>query len=149
MAYNDQKAKLCVDFCTDTSPPGAVVRAAIISEPMDAMSARLQHTDEAGGSYFEMTDEAGIVASAQRHSFGLLHPGHFAAPLASLGAWTLLSKHFGSTTDSCVPFFAETMYIAGQVVAGDCVLVVETLCQNHRYRCMTDRLALGLGAGSV
>ncbi len=52
--YNTKKAQQFFEFATDPDTAMELARCCVLSEPVDLLSASLQHTDEVGHSFSEL-----------------------------------------------------------------------------------------------
>ena len=75
VVHANQKMKHSIGFMTDQPATLRVLsNALLVTEPLDKLSARLQHLDDAGHSLRELMMEEGPAFQCQRHIWSLLNP---------------------------------------------------------------------------
>ena len=111
------KARATVDFYDDDDMGFIVPAATIISEPLDRLSAILQHADISGHALAELTD-AGALGHCSRHLFLLTqpadHPRH-----TKRTSWQLdtLMEHIGFSDERADMVLLQSVSLASQVWA--------------------------------
>ena len=115
-AYANKRASQCVEFVRDASNDMTVVIAAIISEPVDWLSMRLQRTDETGFSLDECMLPTGAVRRSQQHLFGILYTDRASDAVVGRAAHgvPMLLKHFGFSHDMMDALFSTVLYVSSQ-----------------------------------